>query len=410
MRLNQALKRPARVPSSLQRFFLKFIAIRHGGRSRERPVIVRAWPYHYGIFMALSSLGPLTLACFICHRLGCHQILLTKGMSLQPLLLIAGGVMGLTYGWGRLTTTFNVRKALEKWIRAFLFLCTSFAILITLFIVLSMLFESLKFFQHVPMAEFFFSSEWAPLSASQGGGQAKFGALSLFTGTFLIAGIAMLIAMPLGVMSAIYLSQYASAPTRRICKPSLEVLAGIPTVVYGFFAIVMVSPLLQALGECLGLDIASESALGAGIVMGIMILPFMSSLSDDILSAVPQALKNGSLALGSTLSETIRQVILPSAFPGIVGAGLLAISRAIGETMLVVMALSLSANLTLNPLQPVTAVTVQIVNLLTGDQDAGSVAPLSAFALGLSLFMITLFLNMIALWTVNAHRRKYDDT
>ncbi|MCP4923102.1 MAG: phosphate ABC transporter permease subunit PstC, partial [bacterium] len=238
--------------------------------------------------------------------------------------------------------------------------------------------------------------------------EGSYGALSLFSGTFLITSIALILAAPTGIFSAIYLSCYASPRTRAWLKPALEILAGIPTVVYGFFTIVAVAPLLRYLGLKIGLDVEAESALGAGLVMGIMILPFMSSLSDDVINAVPKTLKDGSLALGSTLSETIKNVILPASLPGITAALLLSISRAIGETMLVVMALGLSARLTLNPLESVTTVTVQIVALLTGDQEFNSPGPLSAFALGLTLFCITLAFNTIALRVVRNYRARYE--
>jgi phosphate transport system permease protein len=235
-----------------------------------------------------------------------------------------------------------------------------------------------------------------------------FGAVPLFAGTLLITAIAMVVAVPIGLMSAIYLSEYAPRRTRDILKPALEILAGIPTVVYGFFAALTVAPAIRGWGEAIGLDVASESALAAGLVMGVMIIPFVSSLSDDVINAVPQTLRDGSYALGATQSETVRLVIVPAAFPGIVGGVLLAVSRAIGETMIVVMAAGLAANLTINPLEAVTTVTVQIVTLLVGDQEFDSAKTLAAFALGLSLFCITLVLNIIALKIVRKYREKYD--
>jgi phosphate transport system permease protein len=230
----------------------------------------------------------------------------------------------------------------------------------------------------------------------------------LFAGTLLISGLAMLVAVPVGLMSAIYLAEYASPRFRSFAKPLLEILAGIPTVVYGYFAALTVAPLLRGVGESLGLDVASESALGAGLVMGIMIIPFVSSLSDDVITAVPQAVRDGSFGLGATRSETIRYVVFPAALPGIVGAVLLAVSRAIGETMIVVMAAGLAANLTANPLEAVTTVTVQIVTLLVGDQEFDSAKTLSAFALGLTLFVVTLALNAIALEIVRRNREQYE--
>ncbi|MCU7856261.1 MAG: phosphate ABC transporter permease subunit PstC, partial [Candidatus Thiodiazotropha sp. (ex Lucinoma borealis)] len=230
----------------------------------------------------------------------------------------------------------------------------------------------------------------------------------LFAGTFLITLIAMVVAVPIGLMSAIYMAEYASKSFRAMAKPVLEVLAGIPTVVYGFFAALTVAPFFRDMGTSLGLSVSSESALAAGVVMGIMIIPFISSLSDDVINAVPQAMRDGSYGLGATRSETIRQVIIPAALPGIVGGVLLAVSRAIGETMIVVMAAGLSANLTANPLEAVTTVTVQIVTLLVGDQEFDSAKTLAAFALALVLFVITLALNMIALHIVRKYREQYE--
>ena len=246
------------------------------------------------------------------------------------------------------------------------------------------------------------------LRADQVGSSGAFGAVPLFTGTFLISAIAMVVAVPIGLLSAIYMSEYSSPRFRGVAKPVLEILAGIPTVVYGFFAALTVAPVLRGLGERFGLDIASESALAAGAVMGVMIIPFVSSLSDDVISAIPSGLREASYGLGATQSETIRRVIVPAALPGIVGGVLLAISRAIGETMIVVMAAGLAANLTANPFEAVTTVTVQIVTLLVGDQEFDSAKTLSAFALGLALFLITLVLNVIALYIVRRYREQYE--
>lgn len=240
------------------------------------------------------------------------------------------------------------------------------------------------------------------------GGSGAFGAVPLFAGTMLISAIAMIIAVPAGLMAAIYLSEYASPNVRTFVKPALEVLAGVPTVVYGFFAALTVAPYLRETGSIFGLSVSSESALAAGLVMGVMIIPFVSSLSDDVINAVPQSLRDGSLGLGATHSETIKQVIIPAALPGIVGGILLAVSRAIGETMIVVMAAGLAANLTANPMESVTTVTVQIVTLLVGDQEFNSPKTLSAFALGLMLFLITLALNSIALMVVKKYREQYE--
>jgi phosphate transport system permease protein len=288
---------------------------------------------------------------------------------------------------------------------------SSIAILTTLGIVLSVLFESLLFFQKVSPLDFFFGTLWSPqtaMRADQVASQGSFGAVPLFTGTLMVSAIAMLVAVPIGLMSAIYLSEYATRRVRAWAKPVLEILAGIPTVVYGFFAALTVAPMIRGFGESLGISVASESALAAGLVMGVMIIPFVSSLSDDVINAVPQTMRDGSYALGATQSETVRRVIIPAALPGIVGGILLAISRAVGETMIVVMAAGLTANLTANPLDSVTTVTVQIVTLLTGDQEFDSAKTLAAFALGLTLFAVTLTLNIIALHIVRKYREQYE--
>jgi len=299
----------------------------------------------------------------------------------------------------------------ERIVLVLLFLAAAIAILTTLGIVLSLAFESFLFFEKVPFTDFLFGLTWSPqtaLRSDQVASSGLFGAVPLFAGTLLISGIALTVAVPTGLMSAIYLSEYASPAVRNIMKPLLEILAGVPTVVYGFFAALVVAPFIRGFGESIGLDASSESALAAGLVMGIMIIPFISSLSDDVLNAVPQLLRDGSLALGSTKSETIINVVIPSAFPGIVSGVLLAASRAIGETMIVVMAAGLTANLTINPLQAVTTVTVQIVTLLVGDQEFDSAKTLSAFALALTLFIITLGLNIIAMKVVRKYREQYE--
>jgi len=263
----------------------------------------------------------------------------------------------------------------------------------------------------VPMTEFLFGLNWSPqmaIRADQVGSSGSFGAVPLFTGTLLITSIAMVVAVPVGLMTAIYLAEYSSSRVRGIAKPLLEVLAGIPTVVYGFFAALTVAPWVRRAGESVGFEVASESALAAGLVMGIMIIPLVSSLADDAINAVPTAMRDGALGLGSTRSETMTKVILPAALPGIVGGILLAVSRAIGETMIVVMAAGLAANLTANPFEAVTTVTVQIVTLLVGDQEFDSAKTLAAFALGLMLFVVTLFLNVIGLSVVRKYREQYD--
>ena len=311
----------------------------------------------------------------------------------------------------KFSLTFQARQKSESIVRALLVTSSAIAILTTLGIVVSVLFESIQFFKSVPVTEFMFGTQWSPQTAmhtEQVAGSGSFGAVPLFAGTLLITFIAMLLAVPVGLMIAIYLSQYASAKLRSIAKPMLEILAGIPTVVYGFFAALTVAPVIRNIGEHFGLTVASESALAAGLVMGAMIIPFVSSLSEDAISAVPKALKEASLGMGATRSETVVKVLLPAALPGIVGAILLAISRAIGETMIVVMAAGMAANLTANPLDSVTTVTVQIVTLLTGDQEFDSPKTLAAFALGLMLFITTLGLNILALKLVQKYREQYD--
>ncbi len=305
----------------------------------------------------------------------------------------------------------RARNLVEGMVKIILIACSGVAILTTLGIVLSVVFESLRFFQAVPFADFVFGLEWSPqtaMRADQAGSSGAFGAIPVFAGTLLIALIAMAVAIPIGLLSAIYLSEYASSRLRTWAKPALEILAGIPTVVYGFFAALTVAPIIRDIGQSMGLSVSSESALAAGLVMGIMIIPFVSSLSDDVIFAVPQSLRDGSLGLGATRFETIRYVIIPAALPGIVGSILLAVSRAIGETMIVVMAAGLSANLSFNPLTAVTTVTVQIVTLLVGDQEFDSPKTLAAFALGLLLFIFTLVLNFIALRVVRRYREQYE--
>ena len=311
----------------------------------------------------------------------------------------------------KIKNEFKARDKVEKIIELFLLVCSTLAILITVGIFLSVIFESNRFFESIPLTEFLFGTHWSPqmpIREDQAGSTGAFGAVPLFTGTFLIAFIAMCIAGPIGLMSAIFLSEYASKSVRDIVKPLTEILAGIPTVVYGFFAVIVVAPFIRNTGNYFGIEVASESALAAGLVMGVMIIPFVSSISDDVINAVPQNLKNGSLGVGATKSETIKLVIIPAALPGIIGGLLLAVSRAIGETMIVVMAAGMSANLTANPFEAVTTVTVQIVVLLVGDQEFDSPKTLAAFALGLVLFIMTLILNYIALHIVRKYREQYE--
>lgn len=333
------------------------------------------------------------------------------GRSLATAVVLSLAVLGAIWGWVKVSPKLRARQQVERVFRGILLSCACVAIFTTLGILLSVLFESLRFFQAVPATEFLFGTEWSPqmaIRSDQVGSSGSFGAIPLFVGTLLISFIAMVVAVPVGLMSAIYLAEYASPRMRGFAKPALEVLAGIPTVVYGFFAALTVAPFIRETGEGFGLQVSSESALAAGLVMGVMIIPFISSLADDVINAVPQSLRDGSLGLGATRSETIKKVIFPAALPGIVGGVLLAVSRAIGETMIVVMAAGLAAKLTANPLDTVTTVTVQIVTLLVGDQEFDSPKTLAAFALGLMLFVVTLALNFAALRVVKKYREQYD--
>lgn len=325
-------------------------------------------------------------------------------------VMLVTALLGGAWGWRRIGPEVRARQAVERVGRLAFAGCALVSVLVTLGILGSVSFEAWRFFQKVPAIDFLFGLHWSPqiaLRADQAGASGSFGMIPLFAGTLLITLIAMLIAVPVGVLSAVYLVEYADRRFRDVAKPVLEMLAGVPTVVYGYFAVITVAPLLKGAGAMIGLDVASESALAAGIVMGVMIIPFVSSLSDDVIHAIPQSLRDGSLGLGATKSETILRVVLPAAMPGIVSAVLLAVSRAVGETMIVVMAAGMSANLTLNPLAAVTTVTVQIVSLLVGDQEFDSPKTLAAFALGLVLFIITLLLNIVALRIVRRYREKY---
>ena len=334
----------------------------------------------------------------------------TSNLALAVVALSAA-MAGLFVVHSKIKSKMRARNQVEKVVLWILVACSTVAIFTTVGIVLSVLYESIRFFKTIPITEFLFGLDWSPqmaIRADQVGSSGAFGSVPVLLGTLLISAIAMAVAVPIGLMSAIYMSEYASRHFRDAAKPLMEILAGIPTVVYGFFAALVVAPLVRDFGQSLGLEVASESALAAGLVMGIMIIPFVSSLSDDMINAVPQELRDGAYGLGATKSETIRQVVIPAALPGIVGGVLLAVSRAIGETMIVVMAAGLTANLTANPLKAVTTVTVQIVTLLVGDQEFDSPKTLAAFALGLLLFISTLCLNIIALQVVRKYREQYE--
>lgn len=338
-----------------------------------------------------------------------YSVWLKYGAAIMALLVAA---VGFAVTRAQISGQFRARNNVERLVTAALLISSVIAILTTVGIVLSLLFESLRFFASVPVLDFLFGLQWSPqmaIRADQVGQSGAFGAVPLFAGTAMITVIAMVVAVPIGLFSAIYLSEYAGPNFRQIAKPVLEILAGIPTVVYGFFALLAVGPAIRVLFSALGFEsVVTQSALSAGLVMGVMIIPFISSLSDDVINAVPQSLRDGSFAMGATRSETITQIVMPAALPGIVGAILLAVSRAVGETMIVVMAAGQGANLTANPLESVTTITVQIVMLLTGDQEFDSPKTLSAFALGLVLFVMTLIMNIVALRVVQKYREKYD--
>ena len=336
-----------------------------------------------------------------------------QGISNAALAVAAMSVavIGLVWVRQRIKLKLRARNHVERMVLLILGACSTVAIFTTVGIVLSVLYEAIRFFQTISIFDFLFGLEWSPQMAireDQVGSSGAFGAVPVLVGTLLISAIAMAVAVPIGLMSAIYMSEYAGKKFRAAAKPLMEILAGIPTVVYGYFAALVLAPTLRNIGQFLGLDVSSESALAAGLVMGIMIIPFVSSLSDDMINAVPQDLRDGAYGLGATQSETIRHVVIPAALPGIVGGVLLAISRAIGETMIVVMAAGLTANMTVNPLKTVTTVTVQIVTLLVGDQEFDSPKTLAAFALGLLLFVSTLCLNIIALQVVRKYREQYE--
>lgn len=334
-------------------------------------------------------------------RTGSHVLMLALMASVASAALVLA--------WRRIEPQLRARNQMETIIRWLLIFCSTVAILTTVGIVLSMVGETFRFFSFVNPVDFFFGTTWNPRFSTVGtDGQTGFGMLPLLWGTLMIALIALAVAIPVGLMAAIYMAEYAPSKVRSTAKPIIEVLAGIPTIVYGFFALITVGPFLNQFGATFGLEIRTTSALTAGVVMGIMIIPFISSLSDDIITQVPKAMRDGSLGLGATKSETIRKVVLPAALPGIVGAILLAASRAIGETMIVVLAAGNSPVLTANPFEAVSTMTVTIVNQLTGDLDFAGPQSLVAFALGLTLFAITLMLNVVALVIVRKYREQYE--
>ncbi|OIO70511.1 MAG: phosphate ABC transporter permease subunit PstC [Zetaproteobacteria bacterium CG1_02_53_45] len=370
---------------------------------------------YYGWYAVIWLATPAVvsgLVFSITHMLGLFTV--PAPMLLATMFTL--GCAGLVYSLGHIKVEFRAREKVETFARAMFILAASISILTTLGIVLSVVFESVAFFRVISFWDFITGTKWEPDTAfligagrdTAGMTPPAFGSVPIFAGTFMITGIAMLVAVPIGLFSAIYMSEYASHTARGRLKPMLEILAGIPTVVYGFFAAITISPLIVKAATLFGLEADYTNALAPGLIMGIMIIPFMSSLSDDVINAVPQALRDGSLALGTTKSETIRHIVLPAAFPGIVSAFLLAISRAIGETMIVVMAAGLRPNLTANPLEGVTTVTVKIVEALTGDQEFDSAFTQSAFALGFVLLFITLILNIVSTIVVRKFKQRYE--
>jgi phosphate transport system permease protein len=347
----------------------------------------------------------------IMEAAGLYSSLMFGARAALVVVVLAVAIAGLVFARQRVAPRFRARDGVERIIAFLLVLCSLIAILTTLGIVISLLIESVRFFERVPPHEFLFGLNWEPqiaIRADQVAGAGAFGAIPVFWGTIMVSAVALLVALPIGILSAIYMSEYSTPGVRTVVKPLLEILAGIPTIVYGFFAVLVVSPLLRSLGASIGVEVSPTAAIVPGAVMGIMLIPFISSLSDDALTAVPQAMRDGAAALGATKSETIRQVLLPAALPGIMGGVLLAVSRAVGETMIVVMAAGLTATLSLNPLDGVTTTTVQIVTLLIGDTEFDSPKTLAAFGLGLVLFLSTMLLNIAALRTVKRYREKYD--
>ena len=365
---------------------------------------------HYGGYAATATIagGVLLLAMMWLANAITAAPLPSSIAYAAPLLILAMAV------WhARLLQKQNrrARTGFERLALIGLALAAALAALVTLGIVFTVAAESLQFFREVPPLEFFFGTLWSPQIAireDQAGASGAFGFIPLLAGTLLITAIAMALATPTGLVLAVYLSEFSGAKARARIKPLLEILAGVPTVVYGFFAVAVLSPLLRDLGEGLGAEVAGESALAAGLVMGVMLIPFIASLSEDALFAAPESLRQGALALGATRFEAATQVMIPAALPGIVAGILLALSRAVGETMIVVMAAGVAANLTANPLEAVTTITVQIVTLLTGDQEFDDPKTLAAFALGLALFFITLALNLAALAVVRRWQQRYD--
>lgn len=384
-------------------------------KGRQRGAGYRSTPNYCGLYALVWMLWPTVLILTAFSAFHLFDI-----FTIPPLYLVIALMLGLCsffIAWSRITPELHAYHFVEKFIYAVLLTASIVSVLTTLGILLSVLFESIRFFNQVSFWQFITGTEWSPDTAFLGGAgrggeqvaEPKFGSLPLFAGTFMITFIAMLVAIPVGLLSAIAMAEYSARPVRRVAKPALEILAGIPTVVYGFFAAVTVSPLVVEVAASFNLEADYTNALAPGLVMGIMIIPLISSLCDDVVMAVPQSLRGGSYALGATQAETIKKVVLPAALPGIISAFLLAVSRAVGETMIVVMAAGLRPNLTSNPLEGMTTVTVRIVDALTGDQSFDSKETLSAFALGLVLLVFTLCLNIISAIIIRKFRKQYTE-
>lgn len=382
---------------------------------RANGIVMNSQPGQYGWYTVVWATFPALAVAIVAVLLHLAGV-----FTAPPAMILAGALataaVGLLAAVRAIKPELRARDLTERVIRWLLLVASLISIVTTLGIIVSILFESIHFFRLVSFWEFITGSEWSPDAAFIGGAgrageqvaEPKFGSVPLFAGTFMITAIAMAVAVPIGLLSAIYMSEYASHQVRGAAKPALEVLAGIPTVVYGFFAAVTVAPLVVDAAAALGLDASYNNALAPGVVMGVMIIPFISSLSDDVINALPQNLREGSYALGATKSETVKNILLPAALPGVVSAFLLGVSRALGETMIVVMAAGLRPNLTWNPLQDMTTVTVRIVDALVGDQEFDSPETLSAFALGLVLFVVTLALNVISTIMVRKFRQQYE--
>lgn len=367
-----------------------------GGDSRKLHSRTNYYGWNIALFTAVPALFLISIWAFA--QPGVNRYLLT-GVAL--LLALVGGGVALQ----RTNPEFRARNAVEAFVRFLMILCSCIAILTTAGIVFSMIFETGHFFQQYPWQDFLFGTTWAP----KFGGGSQLGIVPLLWGTLYISMIALAVSIPIGLFAAIYMSEYATPRMRSFAKPAIEVLAGIPTIVYGLFALITVGPLLRDyFAQPLGLGSSGSSVMTAGLVMGVMLIPFVSSLSDDIINAVPQSLRDGALGLGSTKSETIRKVVMPAALPGIVGAVLLAASRAIGETMIVVLGAGAAAQMSLNPFEAMTTMTVKIVSQLTGDTDFSAPETLVAFALGITLFTLTLVLNILALYIVRKYREQYE--